>query len=52
MLPDMASRRGLVPDLKLPELGYIPPVAFQIAPAGKTADTIKLHHAEFASKKG
>ena len=56
MLPDPAPRRGMVPDLKLPELdgGTLPNplVAFQIALAGKAVDIIKLHNAQLASMKG
>ena len=56
MLPDTASRRGPVPDLKMPEPdgygGYSPLVAIQIAPAGKAADMIKLHYTESAPKTG
>ena len=33
-------------------LGYNPLVAIQIALAGKAADTIKLHYADSAPKKG
>ncbi len=32
--------------------GYNPPVAIRIAPAGKAADMIRLHHAEPAPRKG
>ena len=56
MLPDPAPRRGMVPDLKLPELDGgtrpNPLVAFQIALAGKAVGNIKLHNPQPASMKG
>ncbi len=57
MLPDPVLRRGLVQNLKLPEIDgrarlHNPLVAIQIALAGNAADMVKLHDTKPDTKKG